>query len=40
VSRPPNVISPGQFKVLAVDYRQIGAQLERRSEALKQMFVE
>jgi iron(III) transport system substrate-binding protein len=40
VPRPPNVISPGQFKVLEVDYRQIGAQLEKRSEALKQMFVE
>jgi iron(III) transport system substrate-binding protein len=40
VPRPPNMISPGQFKVLEVDYREIGAQLERRSEALKRMFVE
>src|SRR5690349_17998163 len=40
VPRPANVVSPGQFKVLEVDYRDIGAQLERRSEALKRMFVE
>jgi iron(III) transport system substrate-binding protein len=40
VSRPPNVISPGQFKVLEVDYRKIGAELEQRSESFKQRFVE
>jgi hypothetical protein len=40
VARPPNVIAPGQFKALDVDYRKIGAELEKRSEHLKQMFVE
>jgi hypothetical protein len=34
------VISPGQFKVLEVDYRRIGAELEKRSESFKRMFVE
>lgn len=40
VPRPPNVIAPGQFKALDVDYRRIGAELEKRSEHLKEMFVE
>jgi iron(III) transport system substrate-binding protein len=40
VPRPPNVIAPGQFKALDVDYRRIGAELEKRSEHLKQLFVE
>jgi len=40
VPRPPSVISPGQFKVLEVDYQKIGAELEKRSEAFKRMFVE
>jgi iron(III) transport system substrate-binding protein len=40
VPRPPSVVSPGQFKVLEVDYRRIGAELEKRSESFKQMFVE
>jgi len=40
VPRPANVISPGQFKVLEVDYRKIGAELEKRSESFKQLFVE
>jgi iron(III) transport system substrate-binding protein len=40
VQRPAGVIAPGQFKALVVDYRQIGAELEKRSEHLKQLFVE
>lgn len=40
VSRPASVIAPGQFKALAVDYKQIGVQLEKRSEHLKQLFVD
>jgi len=40
VARPPSVIAPGQFKAMAVDYRKVGAELEQRSEHLKQLFIE
>jgi iron(III) transport system substrate-binding protein len=40
VPRPPNVIAPGQFKAMNVDYRKVGAELEKCSEHLKQLFID
>lgn len=40
VERPADVAAAGQYKVLDVDYRQIGAELERHAEHLKQLFVD
>lgn len=40
VPRPSAVIGPGQFKAMEVDFGKVGRELERRSEAIKRMFVE
>jgi iron(III) transport system substrate-binding protein len=40
VERPPTVIAPGGFKALEVDYKAIGAVLERRGEHFKELFIE
>lgn len=39
VPRPPSVIAPGQFKAMDVQYRAVGAELEKRAEHFKQLFV-
>jgi iron(III) transport system substrate-binding protein len=42
VPRPPDVLEPDgvRFKAMQVDFREIGRQIERRSEHLKRIFVE
>jgi iron(III) transport system substrate-binding protein len=40
VERPASVIAPGGFKVMAVDYAKLGAELESRAEALKKLFLQ
>ncbi len=40
VERPPNVIAPGQFKAMEVDYQKLGAELEKRAESLAALFVQ
>ena len=40
VPRPANVIAPGEFEAMEVDFVRIGAELEKRSEHLKRMFVD
>ena len=40
VARPASVIAPGQFKVMDVDYKKVGAEIEKRAESLKLLFVD
>jgi hypothetical protein len=34
------MLAPGRFKVMALDYRKLGAELEKRAELLKKLFVQ
>lgn len=40
VPRPPTVAGPEAFKALEVDFQKVGAELERRAEHFKQLFVD
>jgi iron(III) transport system substrate-binding protein len=40
VARPKTVAATGAFRAMDVDYRAVGAELEKRSEHLKQLFVD
>jgi iron(III) transport system substrate-binding protein len=40
VERPSNVVGPDRFKAMDVDYRRLGARIERCSEEMKRLFVE
>jgi len=40
VPRPKTVAAPGAFKAMDVDYRAVGTELEKRSEHLKQLFID
>jgi iron(III) transport system substrate-binding protein len=40
VARPATVAAPGQFKALEVDYRTIGAEIEKRSAHLRELFID
>jgi iron(III) transport system substrate-binding protein len=40
VPRPDGMLAPGRFKVMALDYRKLGAELEKRAELLKKLFVQ
>lgn len=40
VARPKSVIGPDQFKAMQVDFQKVGAELEKRAEHLKELFVD
>ena len=40
VERPPDMVTPGKFKVMQLDYSALGAELERRADHLKKLFVQ
>jgi len=39
VERPPDMLVPGTFKVMRIEYGALGAELERRAERLKRLFL-
>ena len=40
VDRPAGMLAPGKFKVMQLDYGALGAELERRAERLKRLFLQ
>ena len=40
VERPPTVVASTGFAAMKVDFRAVGAELEKRSERLKQLFLD
>jgi iron(III) transport system substrate-binding protein len=40
VARPDSMVSPKQFKAMAVDFRAVGAELEKHADTFKKLFVD
>lgn len=40
VERPAKMIGPAQFKAMDVDFKKVGAEIEKRSENLKRLFID
>ena len=40
VPRPDSMLSPDKFKVMAIDFQKLGAEIEKRAESIKQRFVD
>ncbi|MBK7644537.1 MAG: extracellular solute-binding protein [Planctomycetes bacterium] len=40
VPRPDSMVSPGAFKPMTVDFKKLGAEIEKRADVLKQLFVD